>query len=641
LPGVLQTLRGLIVKPFSYLCVIILAFSSYTSHAQENVVFDDMEHGNPLGNGWFVFGGSAGGGGIGPNDTDLPPSDGGAFSLETGWGSGGIPGFFGGFGRTNLVDLSETDHFSFWINPDPGQDYVLELNLQDDDDGDDAVTQPNDDEFQFNCVISPTGPCAISGGGWQKISIPLADFFDDNSFLFGGNGVLDAVAPSNGGNGQLINVVIAVISNSGADVTFRTDYWAFSSDFATLLVDDFESGVAPAGPCSVLPLGFCTFFGAGSSVAISTQSTPPAPLLPAASDPNSVLQIDLDVTSFAGFTHGFANETLDTWVSQDWSAYEGISFWLHGNGSGTDLFVDLIENRNPGSTTDDAERWTVAFVDDFFGWKKFYFPFSDFQRKEIGNGAPNDGLYLTEVHGWAFGTLGTGGPRTYYIDEFRLRGSDSDGDGVFDGADLCPGTEGGDPVDANGCSDIQVDRDGDGACDPGAASNGPSACTGTDAFPDNSTETSDNDDDGTGDNADTDDDNDRQSDADEVACGSDPLDANSTSPDFDNDDIPDCVDSDDDGDNVDDNVDQCANTVIPEAAPTSSHGLVKNRWALTVEGSTEFTQAPPQQGAMFSFTTTDTRGCSCAQIVEAQRLGNNHLSRGCSTGVMLVWIKNQ
>ena len=57
--------------------------------AADTTVFDDMEHGDPFGNGWFAFGGSVGGGGIGPNGVDLPPSDGGAFSLETGWGSGG------------------------------------------------------------------------------------------------------------------------------------------------------------------------------------------------------------------------------------------------------------------------------------------------------------------------------------------------------------------------------------------------------------------------------------------------------------------------------------------------------------------------------------------------------------------------
>jgi hypothetical protein len=192
-------------------------------------VFDDMEHGNPFANGWFSFGGSVGGGGIGPDGTDLPPSDGGAFSLGTGWGSGGTPGFFGGFGRTNPTDLSGTDHFNLWINPDAGQDYTLEINLQDDDDGDDAVAAAdNDDEFQYNCVVSAAGPCAVSGGGWQQISIPLADFFDDNSFLTGGNGVLDAVPVASGGNGQLVNVVIAVIGNSGSDVNFRTDYWVFT-----------------------------------------------------------------------------------------------------------------------------------------------------------------------------------------------------------------------------------------------------------------------------------------------------------------------------------------------------------------------------------------------------------------------------
>ena len=210
------------------------------------IVFDDMEHGNPFGNGWFAFGGSVGGGGIGPNGADLPPEDGGVFSLETGWGSGGVPGFFGGFGRTNPTDLSGATHFNFWINPDAGQDYTLEINLQEDDNADSAINPPDDDEFQYNCVVSPTGPCAIAGGGWQLVSIPLADFFDDGSFLFGGNGVLDPVPDSEGGNGQLINVVIAVIGNSGSDVNFRTDYWNFGLPAAPSLAvwDDFEDGNA-------------------------------------------------------------------------------------------------------------------------------------------------------------------------------------------------------------------------------------------------------------------------------------------------------------------------------------------------------------------------------------------------------------
>ena len=407
----------------------LFTFTSGGPAAFEEVVFDDMEHGDPSANGWFSFPGAVGGGGIGPNAADIPPADGGAFSLETGWGSGGVPGFFGGFGRTNPSDLSGTEYFSFWINPDAGQDYTLEINLQEDDNSDGAINPPDDDEFQYNCVVSDVGPCAIAGGGWQLVTIPLADFFDDNSFLFGGNGVLDPIPPSRGGNGELINVVYAVIGNSGSDVTFRTDYWAFSLEpretEPVVLIDDFESGVAPGGPCPAggLPIGFCTFLGDGS-VALSNPTTPPAPVLPEVGTPNSVLQLDVDTTSFAGFIHGFdsVGDGTGAWVSQDWSASEGISFWFYGSNSGTQMFIDILENRNPGSTTDDAERWTVPFLDDFSGWQLLEFPFSSFVRKEIGNGAPNDGLLLFEVHGYAIGTLNTGGPQTYYVDEVNLYG---------------------------------------------------------------------------------------------------------------------------------------------------------------------------------------------------------------------------
>jgi hypothetical protein len=150
----------------------------------------------------------------------------------------------------------------------------------------------------------------------------------------------------------------------------------------------------------------------------------------------------------------------------------------------------------------------------------------------------------------------------------------------------------------------------------------------------------DTDNDGIPDSIDPDDDNDGQSDVDEVACGSDPLDAYSRSPDFDNDDIPDCVDPDDDGDNVDDNVDQCMNTVIPESVPTSTRGLGSNRWTLgNADGS--FTQGPPQSGRTLSFTTTDTKGCSCEQIISAQGLGKGHSKFGCSNSVMMDWINRQ
>ena len=66
---------------------------------------------------------------------------------------------------------------------------------------------------------------------------------------------------------------------------------------------------------------------------------------------------------------------------------------------------------------------------------------------------------------------------------FEAPPPDGDGDGVPDDEDACPGTAAGATVDANGCSDAQVDDDADGVCDPGAPSGGPSGCTGSDACP--------------------------------------------------------------------------------------------------------------------------------------------------------------
>src|SRR5258706_2182914 len=181
------------------------------------------------------------------------------------------------------------------------------------------------------------------------------------------------------------------------------------------VIDDFESGLPTGIDANGVGIGFITFQDPNSSVAISTTTAPPTPV-PGVADPNHVLKMDLNVVSYAGFVHNFENAAVDTWVSQDWSAYEGISFWLYGNNSGTTMFVDVLDNRNPGSIKDDAERWSIDLLDNFSGWKEIKIPFASMHRKEIGNGAPNDGFGLTEVHGWALGTITTPAPQSYYVD---------------------------------------------------------------------------------------------------------------------------------------------------------------------------------------------------------------------------------
>ena len=118
---------------------------------------------------------------------------------------------------------------------------------------------------------------------------------------------------------------------------------------------------------------------------------------------------------------GFEGDTVDRWISYDWSDFNQLSFWLYGRNSGNLLFVHILDNRKPSSTVDDAERIRYEFTDDFSGWKKVTIRFADMRRTEIGNGAPVDGLGLSTVHGWAFGTGNTGGPVSYYLDDFELR----------------------------------------------------------------------------------------------------------------------------------------------------------------------------------------------------------------------------
>ena len=143
-------------------------------------------------------------------------------------------------------------------------------------------------------------------------------------------------------------------------LTMMSAVGAVSAEEPVLIVDDFESGLPTGTDGDGITIGFNTFQDPDSTVAIST-ATPPTPV-PGIAEPNQALKVDLNVVAFAGVTHTFMNETSDTWVSQDWSASEGFTMWLYGQNSGTGLFVDVLENRKPDSTTDDAERWRIAPV---------------------------------------------------------------------------------------------------------------------------------------------------------------------------------------------------------------------------------------------------------------------------------------
>jgi len=206
---------------------------------------------------------------------------------------------------------------------------------------------------------------------------------------------------------------------------------------------------------------------------------------------------------------------------------------------------------------------------------------------------------------------------------------DTDGDGVLDVDDNCPG-------DAN---PGQENNDGDGmgdVCDPDDDNDG--VDDGDDNCPlDANPGQQNNDGDGMGDVCDPDDDNDGVDDGDDNC----PLDANPGQENGDGDELGDACDPDtvldSDSDGINDDVDLCAETVIPESVPMIR--LRPNRFALT-DGDGMFDSTHPNdKHPRKSFSLEDTGGCSCEQIIEALGLGKGHSKWGCSSGAIEEWIE--
>jgi hypothetical protein len=105
----------------------------------------------------------------------------------------------------------------------------------------------------------------------------------------------------------------------------------------------------------------------------------------------------------------------------------------------------------------------------------------------IDHGMPNLVVNQSREDVLAWVTVNAGVPQPeqdlLFIRCPGVLGLDCDDDTVDDPQDMCPETMAGQPVDASGCSDSEVDGDADGFCDPGAASQGPSNCVGSDNCP--------------------------------------------------------------------------------------------------------------------------------------------------------------
>lgn len=387
------------------LVALLVGTQSLPVTASSTQISTDFEGGEPAG--WFVY---SGGGATAVTtfptaaDTDPLARPGqvgdntfveGAFDATAGYAGFGLDFAAGG----GVQDWSGYTAVSFYLyGANSGQSFQFEIM--------DNRSDPNSDTAErFDTIF------VDDFSGWQKITIPFSAFSRATDYQPGG-------APDDGLT--LTEMWGLAIILDGSTGTLRLD--DIGLERAT--VDDFESGLPAGTDGDGNLIGFYKFEGPDAIVSFAASDTPPVPV-PNSAAGNTVLQLDSSVpaNSWGGVVHAFENETVDTWITQDWSRFVGLSFWLYGNNSGSTLFFDVLDNRAPGTTGDTAERYSIDIVDNFTGWRLIEIPFASLHRKEVGNGAPNDGLNLTEVHGWGFGVFSAGQVFTNYLDDVALYGS--------------------------------------------------------------------------------------------------------------------------------------------------------------------------------------------------------------------------
>jgi beta-glucanase (GH16 family) len=211
----------------------------------------------------------------------------------------------------------------------------------------------------------------------------------------------------------LLTVILVMVSGVGR------------AQDSTLVIDDFENGVPFGLDQYHNGLGFVPWGNVFGNVTLSARQVIPESdlsLLGHEADPDTVLAVAYDIAAggWGGFTHALTDGK--SWISQDWTAYNAIQFWIYGNGTGGTVQLDLFDNRNPNLTGDSSERYYYRITDDFTGWQQFTIPFDLFKRRTDfqPSGAPDDGLGLNEVTGYAFGFPANVGAQTAYIDQVEL-----------------------------------------------------------------------------------------------------------------------------------------------------------------------------------------------------------------------------
>jgi len=245
--------------------------------------------------------------------------------------------------------------------------------------------------------------------GWREFTVEFRSFQRRTDWQPGG-------APDDGlGLDAVSGVAFGFPAGTGAQTAYLDDVQLVTLDVQPLMLDDFEMdelfiGVDDADN----DIGYVTWGDAPGNVELSLFQAKRG------GQESGALNINFDIAAWGGFTHVFNDG--ENWVSMDWRDYNAISFAFLGNNTGGVIQLEIFDNRNSDLAGDSAERWFYRFEDDAYGWRLIEIPFIDFQRRSDWQpaGAPDDGLGLDDVSGYAFGLPGGIGSAFAIIDEVQL-----------------------------------------------------------------------------------------------------------------------------------------------------------------------------------------------------------------------------
>jgi len=270
------------------------------------IVFDDFEDDLQDGE-YFTFQG--GGATIGlAESSDVPMESGGSTAIAStidGGSGGGFAGFGKGTGSDievqgiDVADLGSDPYFTMYVKSDATTPYTLEINLQEDQDGNGQFDGSGavDDEFQYNYAVDPNTT------GYTRISVPLSAFADDNAVNDGGDGELSSrianvVFAIGGLPAESFTLTIDDILYSDTDLGSGGGGNAFRSDDdgdGQITFDDFEDDLQDGE--------YFTFQGGGATIGLAESSD-----VPMESGGSTAIASTIDGGSGGGFA-GFGKGT--------------------------------------------------------------------------------------------------------------------------------------------------------------------------------------------------------------------------------------------------------------------------------------------------------------------------------------------